>query len=159
MSVGPYQARNLSNDPAIRGLRELLLENRDKRVVVVGGTCTGKTTMIPYISDARDQDREVFPTLSQVESDYVCQEPWTEEIGRTMTRLVRERVSTKVGQPLFGTVVIDADLVVLLKISDSLLKERVGRRKVRFEDAKGMQAQLEQAVRESGIPWVEFSVG
>ena len=97
--------------------------------------------------------------MSQVESDYVCQEPWTEEIGRTMTRLVRERVSTKVGQPLFGTVVIDADLVVLLKISDSLLKERVGRRKVRFEDAKGMQAQLEQEVRESGIPWVEYTVG
>jgi len=70
-----------------------------------------------------------------------------------MTRFVRERVEVKPGCPVFGTVVIDCDHVVLLKISDELLGRRVAKRNASFEDAKGMQRQLENEVRSSGIPW------
>ena len=76
-----------------------------------------------------------------------------------MVQLVRERVKSEIGKPLFGTVVVDADFVILLKISDDLLRERVASRNVRFQDAKNMQAQIEEEVRNSGIPWIEFRVG
>jgi len=114
---------------------------------------------LAQVMGARDQDREVFPKLTPEETAYVCQTPWTEEIGRTMTRLVRERVQAEVGKPLFGTVVIDADLIILLKISDALLRSRVASRKAQFEDAKNMQAQIEREVRASRKPWIEYSVG
>ena len=42
-----------------------------------------------------------------------------------LIRLVKERVHSEIGRPVFGTVVIDSDLVVLLKISDELLASRV----------------------------------
>ena len=111
------------------------------------------------VIEGRDQDAEVFPKLTAEESAYVCQVPWTPDIGKTMVRLVRERVKSEIGKPLFGTVVVDADFVVLLKISDGLLKERVASRNVRFQDAKNMQAQIEEEVRNSGIPWIEFRAG
>ena len=140
------------------GLRTLLDLHINKRVLVVGTTCTGKTTIVSHIPGARDQDREVFPKLTKAESDYVCQVPWTPEIGATMTRLVREKVLTEVGRPLFGTVVVDCDLIILLKISDELLLSRVGKRGVKFVDAKNMQLHLEKEVRDRGVPWIEYRV-
>jgi hypothetical protein len=159
MSFGPTQNGAQQTSQVLTGLLNLLAQHSHERVVVVGTTCTGKTTMLANVPEGRDQDAEVFPRLTAEESTYVCQVPWTPEIGRTMVRLVRERVESEIGRPLFGTVVIDADFVVLLKISDELLRVRVASRDVRFQDAKSMQAQIEQEVRDSGIPWIEFSVG
>ena len=155
----PAPSESKMNDAVVSGLRDLLSQHTDKRVLVVGTTCTGKSTLLAQVTGARDQDREIFPKLTPEESAYVCQTPWTEEIGRTMTRLVRERVQAQAGKPLFGTVVIDADLIILLKISDSLLHNRVASREAKFEDAKNMQSQIEREVHASGTPWVEYSVG
>ena len=154
-SNGPVAVK----DPITVGLKQLLDQFRDKRVVVLGTTCTGKSTLLRSLPEGRDQDDEVFPLLTPAESEYVCQQPWTPEIGRAMTAFVRERVRSRVGRPVFGTVVIDADLVVLLKISDSLLQSRAAARGTAFGDAKNMQAQLEEEVRASGIPWIEYPVG
>lgn len=147
------------NPELTQGLQTILDQNKDKRVVVVGTTCTGKSTFLNHIKGSQDMDELVFPELTQEESDFVNQIPWTPEIGETMTRLVKEKVKIKPGEPVFGTVVIDSDLVVYLKISDDLLKERTQSRGVDFEDAKNMQTQIEQEIEESGIPKVEFSVG
>lgn len=115
--------------------------------------------MLSSIPGARDQDKEVFPKLTKEQSEYVCQKPWTEEIGRAMTGFVREHVKSAAGRPVFGTVVIDCDLIIILKISDELLRERTANRGVEFSDAKGMQAQLELEVASSGTPFMEYSVG
>ena len=137
----------------------LLEQHQDKRVIVVGGTCIGKSTMLSQISGARDMDAEVFPQLTKEESDYVCQDPWTEEIGRTMTNFVRERVKSAPGRPVFGTVVIDCDFIVLLNISDGLLAVRTASRNVSFSNAKNMHQQIRCEVENSRIPWVEYQVG
>ena len=156
----PDQANNRrSPDQTVTGLQELLSEHSDKRVVVVGTTCTGKSTMLLSIPGARDQDQEVFPRLTKEQSEYVCKEPWTEEIGRAMTGFVREHVKSEVGRPVFGTVVIDSDLIIILKISDELLRERTAKRDAQFSDAKGMQMQLESEVASCGTPFVEYWVG
>lgn len=139
-------------------LQNILDQNREKRVVVVGTTCTGKTTFLNHIKGAHDMDELVFPQLTQEESDYVNQTPWTPEIGETMVRLVKEKVKIKPGEPVFGTVVIDSDLVVFLKISDDLLKKRTAQRGVSFEDAKNMQRQIEDEIEKSGIPKIEFPI-
>ena len=146
-------------DPTLTELKALLLQHSDKRVCVVGTTCTGKSTLLAQIPGARDQDKEVFPKLTEAEKAYVCQTPWTEEIGQTMTQFVREKVLSEIGKPVFGTVVIDCDLIILLKISDELLANRVAQREAQFIDAKNMRTRIETEVRESGFAYTEFDVG
>lgn len=139
-------------------LKQILDHNKDKRVIVVGTTCTGKSTFLKSIQEAYDMDELVFPQLTQEETDYVCSSPWTPEIGQTMTRLVRERVTVQLGKPVFGTVILDSDLIVYLKISDELLRQRTALRGSKFEDAKNMQGQIEDEIKISGITVIEFSV-
>lgn len=69
----------------IEALQRILNENNDNRVIVVGTTCTGKSTLLKNIKDAQDMDDIIFPLLTKEEKDYVCQPTWTEEIGKTMT--------------------------------------------------------------------------
>lgn len=146
-------------DVQAQELQRILERHNDKRVIVLGGTCTGKTTLLKYIEDAHDMDKLIFPLLSQEETDFVCQTPWTPEIGEVMTRLTKERIDVEPGKPVFGTVVLDADLIVQLKISDEALTERTAQRGVSFEDAKNMQTQIEDEINKSGLPVVEFIVG
>ncbi len=137
-------------------LVSLLAGYRDRRVCVVGTTCSGKSTLMAKIPDARDMDAEIFPLLSEEESRFVCQEPWKPEIGQAMNRFVRERVKAVTGRPVFGTVVIDCDVIVILKISDELLRERCARRGVSFEDARNMGEQLARWYLRFPILWRIF---
>lgn len=137
---------------------KILKANSHMRVVVIGTTCTGKSTLLSKLSGAEDMDKVLFPKLTKAESDYVCSEPWTEDIGRTMVRLAREKVKVEVGRPIFGTVVLDCDLVVYLKINDNLLRERTRLRNVDFNDAKNMQQQIEKEVKKSGIKTIELII-
>lgn len=152
-------AHTHSGEQSTAGLRALLDQHLEKRVLVLGTTCTGKSTMLQSIPGARDQDVEVFAKLTPEQAAYVCQQPWTEEIGKVMTQFVQMHVESAVGRPVFGTVLIDCDLVVLLNISDTLLQQRTAQREVPFADAQGMQCQIRQQVALSGIPCVTYWVG
>lgn len=149
---------NPTNNQALSRLREVLDAHSDKRICVLGTTCTGKSTLASQIPGARDQDDEVFPKLSPQEVEFVCRIPWTPEIGEAMIRFVRERVQSTAGRPLFGTVVVDCDLIVLLKISDELLQQRCEERGVEFADARNMQSQIEAEAALSGIRVIEIQV-
>jgi hypothetical protein len=149
----------VTNENVIGRLKSILDSNKDKRIVVVGTTCAGKTTFLQLIDGCFDMDKLVFPKLTKDEADYVCQTPWTPEIGNMMSKLTRERVAVERGKPVFGTVVLDCDLIVYLKISDGLLKERANFRVVNFDDAKNMQKQIEQEISGAHIPVIEFFVG
>jgi bifunctional DNA-binding transcriptional regulator/antitoxin component of YhaV-PrlF toxin-antitoxin module len=139
-------------------LEKILKEHKNERVCVVATTCTGKSTLLKQIPYANDMDDLIFPKLSKEERDYVCQKPWTKDIGKTMIRLVRERVHIKPGKPVFGTVVIDSDYIVYLKASDELLRERSKKRRKDYTDSKNMQAQLEKEIKSSKIPYAEIYI-
>jgi len=103
-------------------------------------------------------DEEVFPQLTPKEIRFVNQIPWTAEIGQTMNRLVKEKVKIKPGKPVFGTVVLDSDLIIYLKINDDLLRQRTISRNAQFEDAKNMQKQIEEEIKKSRTPFIEIEV-
>lgn len=142
----------------INDLKNILENNKDKRICVVGTSCTGKTTYLEYVKDGLDMDKIIFPLLSQEEKEYVCQTPWTEEIGKEMDRLVKERIKIQAGQPVFGTVIIDCDLIVYLNISQELLKKRTKSRNVNFDDAKKMKDSIEQELTRTDIPVARIEV-
>lgn len=142
----------------INDLKKILEQNTDKRVCVVGTSCTGKSTYLKYANTGLDMDEIIFPLLTEQEKEYVCQTPWTEEIGKTMDRLVRERVKIKEGQPVFGTVIIDCDLIVYLNISDDLLRKRATSRGVNYSDAKSMKDNIERDLEKAKVPVISVDV-
>lgn len=150
------QKEHTKQDKLYEQIARILRTNTDKRITVVGTTCTGKSTLLAKIKGAEDMDVLLFPKLTKAESNYVCSDPWTEDIGKTMTRLAREKLKVEAGKPVFGTVVLDCDLVVYLKINDELLRRRTASRNVDFADAKNMQNQIENEVKKSGIKTIEL---
>lgn len=146
------------NNKYMEELKEIFDKNKDKRILVIGTTCTGKSTLIKILGIGLDMDKIIFPLLSDEEKEYVCQTPWTPEFGETMDRLVKERIKIKVGQPVFGTVIIDCDLIVYLDISNELLLERTKSRNVNYQDAKNMKDSIEQDLEETSIPVVIIKV-
>ena len=142
----------------IKNLQKFLEENKNKKIIVVGTTCTGKSTLLKNITNAQDMDELIFSKLTKEETEYVCENPWTEEIGNKMNELVNEKIKVEKGKPLFGTVVLDCDIIVYLDISDRLLKERVLKRKTSFENAKNMQKQILKNIKKSNIPVIKYKV-
>ena len=142
----------------IEELRQIFIDNKDKRICVLGTTCTGKTTLINESNMGVDMDEEIFPLLTEEETEYVCQTPWTEEIGNKMDELVRTRLSIKPGIPMFGTVLLDCDLIIYLHITDELLLERTKSRNVDFNNAKNMQLKIEEEIKKSNIPSIYIEV-
>jgi dephospho-CoA kinase len=143
---------------AIKQFQKIFEKNKCKRIVVIGTTCTGKTTFVKKIKNAKDMDDLIFPLLSKEEEKYICSDPWTKEIGKTMTRLVKERIKVEKGTPLFGTVLLECDLIIYLEINDNLLKERCSKRKADFKNAKNMQKMILEEIKESQVPSMEIKI-
>lgn len=142
----------------IEELMQIFNDNKDKRICVLGTTCTGKSTLITNANIGVDMDKEIFPLLTEEETEYVCRTPWTEEIGNKMDELVRAKLSIKPGTPMFGTVLLDCDLIVYLHIDDELLFERTKLRNADFNNAKNMQQKIEEEIRNSNIPTITIGV-
>lgn len=142
----------------IEELRRIFEGNRDKRICVIGTTCIGKTTLIKSLNNCYDMDELLFPLLSKEETEYVCQEPWTKSIGDCMNRLTRERIKIKSGSPVFGTVLIEADLIVLLTIDEKSLKTRCMKRNADFNSSWNMQIEIINEVKNSNIPYIEVKI-
>lgn len=145
-------------EASIDNLLTIFNENSSKRICVLGTTCTGKTTLINDTNIGLDMDNEIFPLLTKEETEYVCSTPWTEEIGKKMDELVRTKLSIKPGMPMFGTVLLDCDLIVYLHISDELLLERTKLRNVDFINAKNMQQKIENEITNSGLETIILEV-
>ena len=142
----------------IEQLENILEENKNKRICILGTSCTGKTTLIEQTGIGKDMDEEVFPLLTKEEEEYVCRTPWTEEIGEYMNNLVKTKLKIEPGIPLFGTVLLDCDLIIYLHINDELLKMRTEKRNVDFINAKNMQKSIEEEIKNSNIKTITIEV-
>lgn len=128
-------------------LGEILKKYHDKRICVVGTTCCGKSYLINKLGNCRDMDNEIFPLLNDEEKRTVCKNPWTPEIGDIMDGYVREKIITKSMHPVFGTVVIDSDLIIYLNINKTLLEERCKLRGVNIKNALDMKLSIEKKLQ------------
>ena len=111
---------------------------------IIGTTCCGKTTLLRKIPECFDMDDVIGALLTPEEVAYVCQTPWTEAIGEFYTELIYERVRITPGNPMFGTVIVDCDVVIYLDIADALLKKHCDERGMDFSDAKSMKTTVEE---------------
>lgn len=118
--------------------------HKNERICVLAATCCGKTSLLKQFPGCIDLDDELYPLLTQEEIKFINQKPWTDKIGNFIDKLVREKISVKVGHPLFTTVVIDCDVIVYLDINDELLAKHCKERGVQFLDAKNMKNSIEK---------------
>lgn len=129
-----------------RELVELFDKYYDNRICVLGTTCCGKSTLQSQFIETVDMDEVLWPTLSKEEESYICQKPWTSDIGKFTSKLVRERVAIKSGHPLFSLILLDCDVIIYLGISDVLLQKHCQKRNASFEDAKKVKCVIESTI-------------
>lgn len=128
-------------------LEEIFNNNKDKRICVLGTTCCGKSTLQKDLPETIDMDDALWPTLSKQEEAYICQKPWTNDIGNFTSKIVKERVKIEPGHPLFSLIVLECDLIVYLNITDELLVKHCERRDASFEDALNVKFAIENSIR------------
>lgn len=127
----------------INTLNAIFEKHKNDRICVLGTTCCGKSTLQEQIPGTVDMDEALWPQLTKDEEAYICKKPWTREIGNFTSKLVKERVSVKAGQPIFSLILLDCEVVVYLDISDELLAEHCRKRGSSFQDAKNVKDAIE----------------
>lgn len=135
----------------IERLGQILAKNSNKRIVVIGTTCTGKTTLLKDIPEGVELS-SLLPPPTQKERGLYYKVPLTREVNDWF---VARGKGAKIqpGKPAFGTVLTDnTELVVYLKIDDELLEQRTQKRDVNTKDAKVMQEFIEEQIEASGLP-------
>jgi len=136
----------------------IIYENNDKRICVVGTTCTGKSSLIKQSGVGIDMDKLLYPMLTEEETAYIDQVPWTPKIGSYVDDLAKDRIKIECGSPVFGTVVLPCDLIIYLDIDNETLKQRCQTRKVNFEDAKNMNEQIKEDLSKTKTPIISVKV-
>lgn len=142
----------------LQKLKEVLGQNKDKRITVIGTTCVGKTTLLKEIPEGIEMSK-LAPPLTKKEEEFYYNAPLTKENEEIRLNMRARRALVKPGQPAFGTAIAQGtELIIYLTISDELLRERTGARNVKFKDAKTMQGFIEEWVKKSGLPLIKISV-
>jgi len=129
----------------INVLNAIFEKHINDKICVLGTTCCGKSTLQEQIPGTVDMDEALWPQLTKDEEEYICQKPWTREIGNFTRKLAKERVTVKEGQPIFSLILLDCEVIVYLDISDDLLAEHCKKRRSAFLDAKNVKDAIENA--------------
>ncbi|MBP7006942.1 MAG: hypothetical protein KBC44_02340 [Candidatus Pacebacteria bacterium] len=146
------------NNETIKELQDIFSTHKERKISVVGTTCTGKSTLIKNFPQAKEL-RDIAPTLSEEEKSIFNKTPWTIEIGEAVKKMRGEKAKIKAGEPVFGTVIAKgSDLIIYLDIDDKLLKQRTIARNVSFEDAKNMQRWILEEINKSGLETINIKV-
>jgi len=157
--------KNKTIDELYSQVIKILEENSDKRVIILGTTCTGKTTLLKKVKNkftgAEDRDELMLKMLDKKDSEYARKtnfRHWPKKLSDKATKIIREKIKVEPGKPIFGTEVLDCDLIIYLKINDLLLRKRTIARKVDFNYAKNLQKVIETEIKNSGIKTIEISI-
>ncbi|MDR1693167.1 MAG: hypothetical protein LBR72_07395 [Oscillospiraceae bacterium] len=131
-------------EDTINTLSAIFEKYKDERVFVLATICCGKSTLVSKIPGCVDADDIAFVDITEEELEVINKTPWTKEVGDTVDSLVYRNVIVKPGFPVFGTVIVDCDIVVYLDRSEELLAEHCDKRRKSFLDAKAIKEAVEQ---------------
>lgn len=142
----------------LKQLKQILDNNKDKRISVLGTTCVGKTTLLKDIPEGIEIS-QLAPPLSEEDRNFYYKAPITRKNEEKRFDLRARRVLVKSGQPVFGIgIASGTELIIHLNISDDLLKERTNLRNVNFTEAKMIQKFMEESIKKSGLPVINIQM-
>ena len=137
---------------AVQTLEEIFNKHKEERICVLGTICISKTTLIKKLKNCVDIDDVLPPLLNEQEKDFlkrahILESSWTEEIGDEMERLTKEKVKIKPGFPLFGTIILDCDVIVYLDIDNKILSEHCKKRNMDLNNALNIKKSIEDDLK------------
>jgi len=150
-----------ANMKDVKALRQIFENHKDKRILVLGGTCVGKTTLVKSMSDCLDQDEVCWAMLPKELEEKLLGGPWSSEMVQSWNDHVENAikiVNIKPGQPLFGGSLFRSDLIVHLNVDESTLRKRAEKRNVTFEDAQKSSEEMKEKLKTIDIPIIAIDI-
>jgi len=145
----------------IQKLKEIFENNTEKRILVLGTTCAGKTTLLKSLPECRDMDGLVWALLSKEAQKELDNPSWTDDMSKTWREHVikaKQIIKIEAGHPLFAATSFDSDMVVYLNISENILRERTTNRGVDYEVAVANDGRIKEEIRVAKLPTVVVDI-
>ena len=145
----------------IQKLRQIFDENIDKRILVLGTTCAGKTTLIKNLPECLDQDEVCWALLPKELDKKLSKGHWTQEMIESWNKHVENAtqiVEIKAGRPLFGGSVFKSDIIVYLNISEKTLRERTKKRGIAYEIASNYNNEIKEKLKTVDLPVIVIDI-
>jgi len=145
----------MAEQDTIRKLKEIFESNIEKRILVLGTTCLGKTTLLKNFPECLDMDSlvwELMPKETQIE---LSTPSWTDEMSKTWREYVikaKEIIKIEVGHPLFAATSFDSDIIVYLNIDEKTLRERTEKRGTDYKVAEENDMRIKEEIRVANLP-------
>ena len=145
----------------IQKLRQIFDGNSDKRILILGTTCAGKTTLANSLPECVEQDNLVWETLPNELQEKLKNNAWTEEMIKTWGEYVDKAtqiVKIEAGRPMFATTIFESDIIIYLNINEKTLRERAKKRHVAYETAANYNNEIKEKLKAVDLPVIAVDI-
>jgi len=145
----------------IQKLRQIFDRNNNKRILVLGTMCAGKTTLIKSLPECLDQDEICWALLPKELEEKLSKGSWTEEMIESWNMHVENAtqiVEIEAGRPLFGGSMFKSDIIVYLNINEKTLRERTKMRNVEYEMASNYNKKIKEMLKATDLPVIVIDI-
>lgn len=145
----------------VQKLKEIFENNSEKRILVLGTTCAGKTTLLKSLPECLDMDALVWELLPEELQEELSCPAWTDEMSKKWREYVikaKQIVKIEPGHPLFAATSFDSDMTVYLNISENTLCERTKKRNTDYETAVECDNRIKEEIRAAGLPVIVVDI-
>ena len=153
---------NVENDErVVRQLTQLFKTHRDKRILVLGTTCAGKSTLVRNFPECLDQDDVCWELLPRELEKKLSGGPWTEDLVNAWNAHVENAiriVEIEPGRPLFAGSFFKSDIIIYLNISEKTLRERTEKRGISYETASKYNDEIAEKLKSVDIPVIVINI-
>ncbi|MCL2199214.1 MAG: hypothetical protein FWB80_09850 [Defluviitaleaceae bacterium] len=151
----------MGNEIVIKKLKEIFENNTEKRILVLGTTCLGKTTLLKSLPQCRDMDALIWELLPKNIQEELSTPSWTEEMSKTWREYVikaKRIIKIEPGHPLFAATSFESDIIVYLNIDKNTLRERTKKRNTDYQTAVDNDNRIKEEIRLSNLPVIVVDV-
>ena len=153
---------NEENDElVIQKLNHIFKTHADKRILVLGTTCAGKSTLVEHFPESRDQDDICWALLPKELEKKLSGGPWTEELVNAWNNHVENAiriVEIEPGRPLFAGSFFKSDIIIYLNVNEKTLRERTKKRGMTYETASDYNDVIKEKLLSTDLPVIFINI-
>jgi deoxyadenosine/deoxycytidine kinase len=145
----------------VQKLRESFDKHSDKRILVLGTTCAGKSTLIKSLPECVDQDEVCWALLPKEYEEKLSKGSWTQEMIEYWNKHVENAtqiMGIEIGHPLFGGTMFKSDIIIYLNINDDTLRERTKKRGMAYEMAVNYNEKIKEQLKITDLPVIVIDI-
>lgn len=152
---------NEVDQDTIQKLKKIFDRNSSKRILVMGTTCAGKSTLIKSLPECLDQDDICWALLPKELEEKLSRGSWTQEMIESWNKHVENAtqiVEIEAGRPLFGASMFKSDIIVYLNINENTLRERTSKRGIKYEMAESYNNKIKEMLKAIDLPVIVIDI-